>query len=68
MYFVSTRSKDGDRFSASDAIMKGLAPDGGLFVPERIPQLPASFTMQHGYAYAAYEVLKPYFSFNSCKS
>ena len=61
MYFVSTRSKDGDRFSASDAIMKGLAPDGGLFVPERIPQLPASFTMQHGYAYAAYEVLKPYF-------
>lgn len=35
MVMVSTRGKD--RCSLSDAIMKGLASDGGLFVPEKFP-------------------------------
>ena len=61
MYFVSTRDENGKKFKATEAIMKGLAPDGGLFVPESIPSLSESFTMENGYAYAAYEVLKPYF-------
>ena len=61
MYFVSTRDESGSKFTASEAIMKGLAPDGGLFVPERIPALGPDFTMEKGYAYAAYEVIKPYF-------
>ena len=61
MYFVSTRDEKGTKFSATDAIMKGLAPDGGLFVPEHIPSLPEDFTMEKGYAYAAYQVLRPYF-------
>ena len=61
MYFVSTRDENGKRFTATEAIMKGLAPDGGLFIPERIPSLPPTFTMENGYAYAAYEILKPYF-------
>ena len=28
--------------TASEAILKGLAPDGGLFVPEEIPKLDIS--------------------------
>lgn len=38
MHYISTRG-DGTPFSASDVIRLGIAPDGGLFVPESIPQL-----------------------------
>lgn len=38
MYYRSTRGTAGDITSA-DAIKRGLAPDGGLFVPEVIPRL-----------------------------
>ena len=38
MLFVSTRGKT-DLVSASHAITRGLAGDGGLFVPKRIPQI-----------------------------
>ena len=36
MKFVSTRNRCGEEYSASDAILKGLAPDGGLFVPKTL--------------------------------
>ena len=38
MKYISTRGFDG-KFSASEAIVKGIAPDGGLFVPESIPTI-----------------------------
>jgi threonine synthase len=38
MYYVSTRNK-AIRVLAHEAILQGLAPDGGLFVPERFPVL-----------------------------
>ena len=38
MKYISTRGFDG-KFSASEAIVRGIAPDGGLFVPESIPAL-----------------------------
>ena len=38
MKYISTRGFDG-KFSASEAIVKGIAPDGGLFVPESIPSI-----------------------------
>ena len=38
MIYVSTRDGQ-ERATASQAILKGLANDGGLFVPERIPAL-----------------------------
>ena len=38
MYYVSTRNK-GDRRTASEAIEKGLAVDGGLMTPEVLPKL-----------------------------
>ena len=41
LYYKSTRNSD-LRVSASRAILTGLAPDGGLFVPERIPALELS--------------------------
>lgn len=41
LYYSSTRG-EGERVTASKAILKGLADDGGLFVPESIPALPDS--------------------------
>ena len=38
MKFVSTRGR-AEAVHASDAIIKGLAPDGGLYVPEYLPAL-----------------------------
>ena len=38
MNFVSTRGH-AQKVTAAQAIARGLAPDGGLFVPESIPQL-----------------------------
>ncbi len=42
MKFRST-SGSGSLVSAKEAIIQGLAPDGGLFMPEHIPQLPKVF-------------------------
>ncbi len=39
MQYVSTRTKDAEKVSAAYAIKTGLAPDGGLFMPESIPAL-----------------------------
>ena len=41
LLYSSTRNAQ-DKFTASQAILKGLADDGGLFVPERIPSLDVS--------------------------
>lgn len=38
MEYISTRGGD-YRYSAAQAIKQGIAPDGGLFVPARIPRL-----------------------------
>lgn len=38
MYYVSTRDRNG-RCTASTAIARGLAPDGGLLSPEVLPKL-----------------------------
>ncbi len=39
MKFQSTRDQSAAKFSAAEVIKKGLAADGGLFVPESIPTL-----------------------------
>ena len=38
MIYVSTRDKS-IKLSASEAILKGLSDDGGLFVPETMPHI-----------------------------
>lgn len=42
MRFYSTRNR-GVRASLRDAVIRGLAPDGGLYMPEHLPELPARF-------------------------
>ena len=40
MNYVSTRDREGAlKIRSAEAIKRGLAPDGGLFMPERIPTL-----------------------------
>ncbi|MFZ2751816.1 MAG: threonine synthase, partial [Lysobacteraceae bacterium] len=59
MKFVSTRNGTPPT-GIDDALIAGLAPDGGLYVPERIPvfaNLPAATTL----ADTATQVLAPYF-------
>lgn len=61
MKFVSTRNRCGEEYSASDAILKGLAPDGGLFVPKTMPTISLDFTVDKGLSYAMYTAIKPFF-------
>lgn len=46
MRFYSTRDKSRKLFTLAEAAFAGLAPDGGLFVPERIPQADISRVRQ----------------------
>ena len=39
MRYLSTRDSEKKTYSFSDVLLQGLAPDGGLFVPERYPIL-----------------------------
>ncbi len=59
IYYSSTRNAN-ERVSASQAILKGLADDGGLFVPSEIPSLDVSLReLSHmSYQQTAYEVLR----------
>lgn len=59
IYYSSTRSS-GVKVTASQAILKGLADDGGLFVPNKIPKLDKSIEelAELDYKQTAYEVMK----------
>ena len=59
--YNSTRTA-GKAVTASQAILKGLSDDGGLFVPEKIPALDKSLEelADMTYGQAAYEVMKLY--------
>ncbi|MBK5251768.1 MAG: threonine synthase [Peptostreptococcaceae bacterium] len=58
LYYKSSRGADG-RFTASEAIIRGIAEDGGLFVPNALPK----FEMDYGklknktYRETAYDVM-----------
>ncbi len=60
LIYKSTRGQEG--VTASQAILKGLADDGGLYVPTRIPALdvPVEKLAQMTYQEVAYEVMKLY--------
>ena len=59
MIYRSTRNSN-ETASASEAILKGLAENGGLFVPDEIPALGVSFEdlSKMNYREVAYEVMK----------
>ena len=39
MNYISTRTKNSEKQKSAYVIKRGLAPDGGLYVPEEIPEL-----------------------------
>ncbi len=59
--YNSTRT-EGKSVKASEAILKGLSEDGGLFVPDRIPALDKTLEelSEMTYGQVAYEVMKLY--------
>ena len=61
LIYNSTRSKN-ETVTASQAILKGLADDGGLFVPASIPALDKDIKelAEMDYKQVAYEVMKLY--------
>ncbi len=62
LLYKSTRSNE-KTVTASQAILKGLADDGGLFVPIQIPVLDKELDQlaEMNYQQVAYEVMKLYF-------
>lgn len=65
MKFLSTRSQMAPT-SIDDALAAGLAPDGGLYVPEFIPRLDADGIFET-FANTANAVLAPYFAQSSLR-
>ena len=63
LIYRSTRNAN-ETATASKAILKGLANEGGLFVPDSIPALDVSLTdlAQMNYQQVAYEVMKLMFT------
>ncbi|MCI5868831.1 MAG: threonine synthase [Dorea sp.] len=61
LHYKSTRNSN-LRVTASEAILTGLAPDGGLFVPETIPTLDVSMDEMKNMSYqeTAYVVMKQF--------
>lgn len=59
LFYKSTRNQN-EKVTASQAILKGLAEDGGLFVPEQIPTLNVEIEELANMSYqeTAYEVMK----------
>lgn len=63
LFYTSTRNAN-ERVTASQAILQGLAGDGGLFVPEYIPKLELPLEQLEGMNYqeTAYQVMKLFFT------
>ena len=65
MDLIYSSTRDGEKkYTASQAILKGLADDGGLFVPEKIPALDRTVEQLKSMSYqeVAYEVMKLFFT------
>ena len=61
MLYYSTRNKN-TPFTLSEAITLGLAPDGGLFMPDTFPQVDISRINKNlNYAEFAHHILKDFF-------
>ncbi|MBP3088020.1 threonine synthase [Corynebacterium sp. sy017] len=64
MYYISTRDQSRTPASFSDILLRGLAPDGGLYLPSSYPQLDddtlnsfRTILQEQGYAALAAKVL-----------
>lgn len=64
MKYESTRSSIGGPVSSAEAIVQGIAPDGGLYAPISVPSLPDSTLpnlVGRSYVERAQSVLSPFF-------
>ena len=66
LYYQSTRGSK-KRFLSAEAIIKGIADDGGLFVPEAIPQINKDLYIlksndYNDYAELAFLIIKKFFT------
>jgi len=60
MFFISTRHS-ANRVTLSEAIAQGIAPDGGLYIPETFPQLQlADFSGTDSLAALAEKLIAPF--------
>ena len=66
MRYLSTRG--GQETSLVDAVMRGLAADGGLFVPDELPRFDPNAVHGSSLAEIATEVLAPFFSGSELES
>lgn len=65
--YRSTRSSQPEELSFEDVVMTGLAPDGGLYLPSAIPQLPKDFLSKWtdlSFNELAFEILRLYINEN----
>ncbi len=61
MKFISTRGKS-PAVTASEAMVNGLAPDGGLYVPEKFPEIAMNFLDDDlPYSLFAAKIIQPFF-------
>ncbi|MFN4216394.1 MAG: threonine synthase, partial [Brevinematales bacterium] len=60
MRYISSRGNYPE-VGISEAIVAGMVPRGGLFLPEKIPAIDFSFLSKADYHEVAYRVLAPYF-------
>ncbi|WP_061316305.1 threonine synthase [Clostridium botulinum] len=62
MFYKSTRG-EGKTVKASEAIIRGIAEDGGLYVPEELPKIDKSFKELENMDYKelAFYIMKKYF-------
>lgn len=59
--YVSTRAPEGPSVGFEEALLGGLAPDGGLYVPQRIPPIAPGWREVGSLAAAAEASLAPWF-------
>jgi threonine synthase len=66
MRFISTRGQT-PALSFSDAVATGLAPDGGLFLPEKLPDLSGDLGRfeKLGYADLCFEFMRVFASWEA---
>ncbi len=60
MNYYSTRDPQKRPVPFREALLSGLAPDGGLYIPERIPQLDESWREAASLADLAFAILTPW--------
>jgi len=60
VHVFSTRYADGPELTLDEAVLRGLAPDGGLYLPRHVPRLPPAWREATSLADLGMRVLAPW--------